>query len=138
MGATVNQASFQLSAPGSCDIGRIRIYQGREPVNVDGQFPLGVIAKAARLTGVRAISSNYTAVATDATVLASGGKSGLKLTLPSAAVGQRLEVKKVDSAAGHVTIAPASGTIDGAATYTLAARNAAVTCVCDGKLWYII
>lgn len=46
-------------------------------------------------------------------------------------------VKKVDASANAVTVAPASGTIDGAASYQLVAQWSTVVLNSDGTNWYV-
>jgi hypothetical protein len=66
------------------------------------------------------------------------GSSAFAVTLPASSYGNRVIIKKVDSGAGAITITPASGTIDGAATLVLSSQNAAVELVADGTNWLII
>lgn len=81
-----------------------------------------------------AVSANYSALGGDI-VLGSGGVSGITITLPTPTLGQQLTVKKVDSAAGAVTLSPTSGLIDGAATLALSAQYQAYQLVADGTNW---
>ena len=85
-------------------------------------------------------TANYTCAATDSVVLATGGASGITITLPTATTkGQRYTIKKTDSAAGAVTVATTSSqTIDGATTKTLAAQYDRLTVVSDGAAWFIV
>lgn len=53
-------------------------------------------------------------------------------------VNRIITVKKADSGAGKVTITPPSGTIDGAATYTLYSQYDFVTLQADATNWNII
>lgn len=85
------------------------------------------------------VSANYTAVPVDRTILASSGASGITVTLPAAVRGTQITIKKVDSAAGVVTIATTSGqTIDGLTTRVMSAQYDALTVESNGTAWYII
>jgi hypothetical protein len=59
-------------------------------------------------------------------------------TLPSAAsaVNRRYTVKNTGT--GTITIAPASGTIDGAANVTLTVQYSSFDFVSDGTSWYTV
>jgi hypothetical protein len=60
------------------------------------------------------------------------------VTLPAAAYDAAdITVKKTDTSANTVTVAPAAGTIDKAGSYTLSAAQAAVTLNSDGTNWYV-
>lgn len=71
---------------------------------------------------------------------ATAGSGGITLTLPSAATGKMVTVKKVDSAEGVVTVDGAdSSTIDGAAAgKVLYYQWETMTFVSDGTNWYVI
>lgn len=62
------------------------------------------------------------------------------ITLPNANVqtGISYTIKKVDSSANAVTVASSGGTIDGAATYSLAAQYKYVRVVSNGTNWFIV
>ncbi len=84
-------------------------------------------------------SANYTAVAADRVILATGGVSGITITLPAATAGAQYLIKKVDAGAGAVTVATTSSqTIDGATTKLLAAQWASVRVVSDGTAWFVV
>ena len=83
-------------------------------------------------------SYNATANIVDDIVLATAGSAGITLTLPSAASGLMVVVKKVDDAEGNVTIAPAAGSIDGASTRILYYQYESMNFVSDSTDWYVI
>ena len=86
-----------------------------------------------------AVSANYSALASDRTILATAGASGITVTLPAATKGARYEIKKVDAGAGAVTAATSSSqTIDGAATKALAAQYDKITLVSGGTSWHVL
>ena len=71
--------------------------------------------------------------------LVSGGAGGISINLPPPSSGNIVVVKKIDSAAGSVTISQnASETIDGAALKILYYQYETMTFVSDGTNWYII
>jgi hypothetical protein len=61
------------------------------------------------------------------------------ITLPPVLPGRVIKVKDASGAAGtnHITITPASGDIDGAATYVLSLNYAAVELISDGTNWWV-
>ena len=93
-------------------------------------------------TRVAAVSSTYTVISSDQTLLVTTGGSGVTINLPTVTGGAALNgrviyVAKVDGGAGTVTIDPfGAQTINGAATYTLATQYAAVRLVLlNGQEW---
>jgi hypothetical protein len=79
-------------------------------------------------------AANYTMTVQDGPVLASGT---ITVTLPAAAsaVG-RYTVKNVGT--GTVTVAPAAGTIDGAANFTMVVQYSSVDFISDGTNWFTV
>jgi hypothetical protein len=79
----------------------------------------------------------YTAVDGDVLLCdASGG--AFSVTLPPAASGASILVKKTDASANAVTVdGDAAETIDGALTLALAAQYAAITLWSDGTSWWV-
>lgn len=95
------------------------------------------ITEAKRSRTVEAIST--TKSITKDINLCTGGSGGITVTLPSAATGKIVIVKKVDSAAGTITIQRAdSATIDGATTKVLYHQYEAMNLASDGTNWYIV
>jgi hypothetical protein len=91
-----------------------------------------------------------TAVATPITVVAATdnvidvavpGPVAVAVTLPAGVLGQEFTIKDglgLASVATPITITPAAGTIDGAATATISAPYGALTFVYNGTEWLII
>ena len=101
------------------------------------QLAAGAVTEAKRERTVATTSSTST-ISNDIT-LATGGSGGITLTLPSAASGKMVTVKKVDSGAGTITLdPPGSVTIDGALTKVLYHQYETMTCVSDGTNWFIV
>ena len=87
---------------------------------------------------VTTAASPYAALATDDVIFANPG-AAQSITLPAVSAGRRVTVKRINNSANVVTVSPASGTIDGAASVALAGGGYdAVTVVCDGTNWWII
>jgi Zn-dependent alcohol dehydrogenase len=81
-------------------------------------------------------TGNYTAAANEFVPCdASGG--AFTVTLPAATSGRVVTVKKTDSSTNGVSVAPASGTIDGAATATVYPQYASLEFIADGTNWHI-
>lgn len=98
-------------------------------LQVNGSFS----AKIVTVTG------NYTATATDHTIIAKPTTRGITITLPSAAssTGRIYIIKRVSTRL--VTIDPnGSEQIDGAKTYSISSNNFAATIQSDGVAWYVI
>jgi hypothetical protein len=88
-------------------------------------------------------SATYTITDTDGVgvVLVTTSTTDRTVTLPTAAdnSGRIIQVKKVDSATGKVTIdGEGSETIDGQTTYDLLYDNESMTLICDGTEWHIL
>ena len=82
----------------------------------------------------------YTLTATDSVILADATAAAFTVTLPSPSgiSGRQYTIKKIDASANAVTIASASGNIDGAATKILSAQWQAAQMVSDGVNWFVV
>ncbi len=91
-------------------------------------------------TGYATKTAAYALTTTDSVILADATSAAFTVTLPSAVgiAGRQYTIKKVDSLANAVTIASASGTIDGATTKALSAQWQAVRVVSDGANWFVV
>lgn len=92
-------------------------------------------------TALTSKTADYTATATDATILVDASGAARTITLPAASgiSGRIYVIKKTDSSGNAVTVdANASETIDGATTYALSAQYKFVVIQCDGTNWHII
>lgn len=81
-------------------------------------------------------SANYTMVDPDTIVLASGN---ITITLPTvkvANIGKRYTVKNTGT--GTITVAPQSGTIDGAASQVMTVQYSSFDFANDGTNWYTV
>jgi hypothetical protein len=91
----------------------------------------------------RSVAASGALLVTDVNtvILATGGGGGITLTLPNPALvtGGPIYVKKVDAAAGAVTVSQfAAETIDGATSVGIASQYQSVTFVSDGTNWHLI
>src|SRR5210317_643443 len=71
--------------------------------------------------------------------LISNGANNVAITIPAASTvgeGYKYQVKRLGT--GTVSVAPSSGTIDGAASFSLASQYDSVTLVSDNSNWFII
>ncbi len=89
----------------------------------------------------KSVTAAYTWQTTDKIVLAdaTGGAFTVALPMATGRIGQQpLIVKRLNAGGNAVTIGSAGGTIDGAATASLAAQYATKTFVSDGTNWHVI
>ena len=87
---------------------------------------------------VRSLSTTQSLTNGDSIVLATAGSSNITLTLPSPTSGKIFNIKKIDSGAGFVIISAPSGTIDGAASKTIASQYDSLTITSDGTNFFLI
>ncbi len=82
----------------------------------------------------------YTVVAADESKLitcdATGGAFQITLPVSSISAGMKLRIVKIDATANAITIAGASGTINGAASLTLTKQYSGIEVVWNGSTWY--
>ncbi|MBL7701639.1 MAG: hypothetical protein JNM14_05285 [Ferruginibacter sp.] len=86
-------------------------------------------------------TANYTATASDYTIICNNTSGGITISLPAAsgAAGRVYAIKKVSGTLNNVTIDPnGSETIDGASTRILTLQYEAALIQCDGTNWYIL
>jgi hypothetical protein len=96
-----------------------------------------------RATSAITVSTNISATASQFDVLLvdpTAGPVTITIVGPSATVrGRTYTIKRTTTSANTVTIQPASGNIDGAASYVLAGGTlASVDVVCDTTNWWVI
>lgn len=93
-------------------------------------------------TAITTTASNYSASATDNTILANTTTSAITVTLPSPAAikGRIYTIKKIGTGGidNQLTINPSGGTIDGGASYIIYNDWTYVTLQTDGSNWYVI
>lgn len=87
---------------------------------------------------VRSVSITQSILSGDSIILATGGAGGITLTLPAPVSGKIFNIKKVDAGVGAITINTTSGTIDGAASKTIASQYDSLTITSDGTNFFLI
>jgi uncharacterized metal-binding protein len=89
-------------------------------------------------SGTNSTISNPAAGTLEDIYLVSNGASAVTITLPTVTgnSGYKVNIKRLGTA--NVTISPASGTIDGAASQVLSVQYSAYTLTTDGTNWHII
>ena len=87
---------------------------------------------------VSTISANTVLTNAQSIILANGGAGGISVTLPGPTAGKIFNIKKIDAAAGAVTILPPSGLIDGAASKVISIQYSSLTITSDGINFFII
>lgn len=87
------------------------------------------------------VTTTYAVVLSDRVLLADATGGAFTITLPAAAdaAERTVTIKKTDASANAVTVDGAgSETIDGAATYSLAAQYDTVALWSDGSAWHVL
>jgi hypothetical protein len=98
----------------------------------------GAVTEVKRLRTVDSSFTNNDTIASDIN-LVSGGAGGITVKLPTPVAGKMVIVKKIDSAAGSVTVARNNtDTIDGATSKILYYQYETLTFVSDGTNWFIV
>lgn len=83
------------------------------------------------------VSANYAMTFGDGPVLATGGASGITVTLPAPVDGASAFVKKVDNGAGAITINTPSGQVEFGSSRSLTTQGQSDNYVSDGTNWYV-
>lgn len=87
---------------------------------------------------VTAVSANTTLTNANSIILATGGVSGITLTLPAPTAGKIFNIKKIDAGVGAITISAPSGTIDGFSSNIVGSQYESLTLTSDGSNFFII
>lgn len=95
---------------------------------------------ATRLAAIRTVTAAYQVDEEDFIILADATGGAFNVTLPDVVVGEGHEyvIKRINAGANAVTILPASGTIDGAASVVLGTQYHLRRLAPDGTNWYVI
>jgi len=89
-------------------------------------------------TSIVTVSSNTTLTNGYTAVLVNASAGTRTITLPAPTSGKVFHIKKIDSSLNAVTISPPSGTIDGAASKSLASQYSSLTIISDGTNFFLI
>lgn len=86
------------------------------------------------------LSASYTMQDGDSVLLvsAAGGARAITLVSPAAALGKLVTVRKTEAGANNVTLTPATGLIDGAATLVLTAAAPRAMLASDGTNYFTV
>lgn len=87
------------------------------------------------------VTATYTIDGRDKVVLCDATGGAFTVTLPDATLRknqQPITVKRLNGGGNAVTVGSASGTIDGAATVSLAAQYATKVFISDGSVYHVI
>ena len=98
-------------------------------------IPNGTTIASVTSGTVAVMSANATATGSGVPVTIGGG---FTVTLPAAAVTNRVTVKKVDFSSTAITVTPASGTIEGATSLTITGQFQSRDLVSDGTNWSVV
>lgn len=91
-------------------------------------------------TALSTKTTAYTVTASDSVILADATSAAFQVTLPSPSgiTGRQYTIKKIDASGNAVTVASASGNIDGAATKVLSSQWSYLSVVSSGSDWVIV
>jgi hypothetical protein len=99
----------------------------------------GIVVQTVTVVGSYTVDVNSTTSDHCIFVNASGNST---ITIPAGSgnAGRMIRIKDISGTAGtnHITIQPASGSIDGSMTYVLNLNFAAVNLICNGTNWFVI
>lgn len=90
---------------------------------------------------IKTVTSDYTVIDSDYTILVNATGGNITITLPSASSlqGSEFNIKKIDSSVNLVTVdGNGSETIDGSTTAIIETQYESITIQSDGSNWYII
>ncbi|NAZ73870.1 hypothetical protein GTQ99_00295 [Kineococcus sp. T13] len=127
----------KIAAPGVAAAGEARMYAKDNGAGLGAmvlRFPTGPEQfLGVEGGGVQTKGGNYTALVTDRKInMTATGTVTLPATYPP---GETLVVKSLTT--GTVTLSPASGTIDGAATAVITTQNGSKSVYTDGTNWFV-
>lgn len=90
--------------------------------------------------GTQVLSANYTMQEGDSVLMvsAAGGARAITLLAPAAALGKLIAVRKTEGGANNVTLTPATGLINGAATLVLTAAAPGAVLASDGTNYFTV
>lgn len=90
--------------------------------------------------GTQVLSANYTMQEGDSVLMvsAAGGARAITLLAPAAALGKLIAVRKTEGGANNVTLTPATGQINGAATLVLTAAAPGAVLASDGTNYFTV
>lgn len=137
----VPQDLAEVASPATPPAGILRFYAkaDHKPYTKDSTgLEVDLTATGGGGGAVQTKTTTYAALSTDAVVLANAATGAFTVTLPAVAAGLMLRIKKIDSTTNLVTVAPASGTIDGAASVTMGIQWQSRTFVSDGTNWFLV
>ncbi len=100
---------------------------------------IGVRQEATVLAQVVSKTSDFSALATNKTILVDASSAPVTITLPSVAFFEAdpINIKKIDASGNNVTIDGDGPTIDGAATKVITTQYDVVSLVSDGTNWWL-
>lgn len=101
------------------------------------QLANGAVTEAKRERTVTAITAATATISNDIN-LCNATSNAINVTLPTAATGKMVIVKKTDSSSNAVTITGPTNGVDGATTKVLYHQYETMTLVSDGTNWFLV
>lgn len=140
---TFTAASKTVTVAGSCTLNDWfdqAVKVASSPTHVDLTLTGSLTTKGFKPTLVTK-TGNYTATATDYTIICNASGGSFTITLPAAAshTDRVYNIKKIDSSANTITVdGNSSETIDDSTTAILTTQYESITIQSDGSEWWII
>lgn len=129
----MNNVNSQPLLPGSWDQARLRI----SDLLRDYAVALNQAANLELFKGVD-VAAAYTSGLTDHVIGVTGGPYTVTIPAAGSMLWRKVTVKRKDNGTATITVTPASGNVDGAASATLTAAYQSRTFWSDGTNWWLI
>jgi hypothetical protein len=132
--APTNQTSFTERFTIRGDTGNVGVGTATPTSTFEVNGSMGISATAVK-------TANYAPAITDGIVRCDPSAGGFNVALlaPSASLANRMHyIKNVTSSTNTITVVPASGTIDGAASKTITTAYGSMRVWCDGSNWFTL
>lgn len=152
-----NTADFAITDTGEIGLGtnspdnKLHVVATANPLKIEGlnqgeaqDMRLSIDANgvvkqvAANVAVLRTKTEDYTAMATDETILVDASKGGVTINLPVPVLGKKIMLKKIDDSPNPMVISGAGATIDGRPSRTSTMAYQRFILQSDGVNWFVM